>query len=416
MYYGDFIEDATVDMVWSTHDSTGLPITQSDLVAGDVIIFKDGSATQKTSTNGITVTTDFDSRTGLHLISLDTSNDTGDAGFWVAQADYQVAIDAVTVNGIIVRFWVGIFSIENRSADVRRVGGAAQTAGDLAAMITTLDTVADGIKAVTDLIPNAGALSDIATILVDTNELQTDWVNGGRLDAILDLVATTADLLDKLGAVDEAAAAGDPSSTESVMQYVKQLVNALLGTTGIVTYPAEAAPANGVSIAEVLRAVHADVTGLAGAAMRGTDSASLASVATEARLAELDAANLPVDIDAILVDTGTTIPALLPAALVGGRMNSDVGAKTGNVALSAQEKLDVNAEVDGAFTTQIADSIPADGVIATREQGIYMILQVLTEFAISGTTLTVKKVDGSTTLMTLTLGDDTNPTSLTRAT
>ena len=40
--------------------------------------------------------------------------------------------------------------------------------------------------------------------------------------------------------------------------------------------------------------------------MRGTDSAALASVATEARLAELDAANLPADVDAILLDTGTS--------------------------------------------------------------------------------------------------------------
>lgn len=42
-----------------------------------------------------------------------------------------------------------------------------------------------------------------------------------------------------------------------------------------------------------------------GTAMRGTDSAALASVATEARLAELDAANIPSDVDAILADTGT---------------------------------------------------------------------------------------------------------------
>jgi hypothetical protein len=40
--------------------------------------------------------------------------------------------------------------------------------------------------------------------------------------------------------------------------------------------------------------------------MRGTDNAALASVATEARLAELDAANLPADIDSILDDTGTS--------------------------------------------------------------------------------------------------------------
>ncbi len=76
----------------------------------------------------------------------------------------------------------------------------------------------------------------------------------------------------------------------------------------------------------------------------------------------------------------------------------------------------VNTEVDNAFTTQVADSVPSDGTRATREQALYMILQSLTEFSISGTTITVKKVDGSTTLMTFTLDDATNPTSRTRAT
>ena len=59
---------------------------------------------------------------------------------------------------------------------------------------------------------------------------------------------------------------------------------------------------------------------------------------------------LDTSVASILEDTGTTIPSLLPAALVGGRMDSDIGAKTGNVALSAQEKLDVNTEADTALT------------------------------------------------------------------
>ena len=42
-----------------------------------------------------------------------------------------------------------------------------------------------------------------------------------------------------------------------------------------------------------------DIAAIPTTAMRGTDSAALASVATEARLAELDAANLPTDIAAI---------------------------------------------------------------------------------------------------------------------
>ena len=51
-----------------------------------------------------------------------------------------------------------------------------------------LDLLLDAVKAVTDLLPDAGALNDLATILVDTNELQTDWTDGGRLDLLLDLV------------------------------------------------------------------------------------------------------------------------------------------------------------------------------------------------------------------------------------
>ena len=268
------------------------------------------------------------------------------------------------------------------NVNVTEVAGTSQTAGDLAALVVTADAAIDV------------AVADLAN--------GTDGL--GALKALLDAVATTADLLDKLGAVDEAAAAGDPSATESVMQYVKQIVNVLIGTTGVVAYPAEAAPANAVSLAEVIRAIHSDVTGLAGSAMRGTDSAALASVCTVARLSELDAAtggkmanqvdvveadtdailvdtaNMQpklgapagadmsadiaagkVDTAAILVDTGTTIPGLLPGALVGGRMDADVGAKTGNVALSTQEKADVNAETVDVLKTD---------TIAQRAQGL----------------------------------------------
>lgn len=76
----------------------------------------------------------------------------------------------------------------------------------------------------------------------------------------------------------------------------------------------------------------------------------------------------------------------------------------------------VNAQVDLAFTTQMADSVATDGALPTREQAIYEIVQFLTERAVSGTTVTVKKVDGSTGLMTFTLDDGTDPTSITRAT
>ncbi|MHC4508014.1 MAG: hypothetical protein ACYTAO_03520 [Planctomycetota bacterium] len=56
----------------------------------------------------------------------------------------------------------------------------------------------------------------------------------------------------------------------------------------------------------ILDIIAADVVNLDGAAMRGTDNAALASVCTEGRLAELDAANLPANIDTILANTAAT--------------------------------------------------------------------------------------------------------------
>lgn len=102
-------------------------------------------------------------------------------------------------------------------------------------------------------------------------------------------------------------------------------------------------------------------------------------------------------------------------SLTGGEIDVNVASED-NIDFGATKKLSLNTEVDNAWTTAIPDSVPADGTIPTREQALYMIVQGLTEFAISGTTVTVKKVDGTTTLVTYTLDDATNPTSRTRAT
>ena len=72
--------------------------------------------------------------------------------------------------------------------------------------------------------------------------------------------------------------------------------------------------------------------------------------------------------------------------------------------------------LDVGLTTAVADSVPADGSRPSIAQGIYILVQRALESAVSGTTLTVKKVDGSTTLLTCTLDSATAPTSVTRTT
>ncbi len=153
----------------------------------------------------------------------------------------------------------------------------------------------------------------------------------------------------------------------------------------------------------ILDIIAADVVNLDGAAMRGTDNAALAATAltdvtwTDVRagyLDELAAANIPADVDAILADTNELqtddVPGLIAA------LNN----------ISAADIL----------TTQLTESYAADGAAPTLTQSLMMIQQILGDFSISGTTLTVLQVDGLTTAATFTLSDATNPTSLTRAT
>lgn len=166
----------------------------------------------------------------------------------------------------------------------------------------------------------AQAGTDIDAILADTNELQTDWADGGRLDNLLD-------------------------------------------------------GASAPSAATVADAVWDEAT--SGHTTGGTFGEQAKT-----------------DIDAILADTNELQTDDIPGTL------------------SALNDISVTDITQRA----IPDSIPADGTIPTIEQALYMIVQFLYERAVSGTTVTVKKVDGSTSLLTLTLSDADDPVSITRAT
>jgi hypothetical protein len=89
-----------------------------------------------------------------------------------------------------------------------------------------------------------------------------------------------------------------------------------------------------------------------------------------------------------------------------------IKAKTDNLPANPAAATDAGDALD----LILADSIPADGTRPSVRQALYMLTQFLCERAVSGTTVTVKKVDGSTTLLTLTLDSATTPTSITRAT
>lgn len=66
-------------------------------------------------------------------------------------------------------------------------------------------------------------------------------------------------------------------------------------------------------------------------------------------------------------------------------------------------------------TAAMAEAYAANGVAPTPVQALYAIHQMLMTFSIAGTSMTVKKLDGSTTAFVVTLNDGTSPTGATRA-
>lgn len=96
--------------------------------------------------------------------------------------------------------------------------------------------------------------------------------------------------------------------------------------------------------------------------------------------------------------------AITAASIATGAIDAD--------AIAADAVTEIAA---GVLTVAMTESYAADGAAPTLAQAVFAIQQFLQEKAISGTTLTVKKLDGTTTAMTFTLNDATQPTSVTRA-
>lgn len=115
-YKGDLQEDSTIEHLFSTHALAGGNIApSSSFEAADIKIYKGASSAEKTTTNGITMTSPFDSIVGVHQVVIDTSIDTGDSGFWEAGANYYVLLDPdETIDGQDVSIPLFDFSIENR--------------------------------------------------------------------------------------------------------------------------------------------------------------------------------------------------------------------------------------------------------------------------------------------------------------
>ncbi len=218
---------------FSTYDGgTGASMTMTGLAVTDVEIYKDASMTQRASDAGYTLIDtdgiDVDGITGIHGFSVDTGDNT-DASFYTVGAWFTVVVSSVTVDAQTVNFiaaqfrimaaesiaakpkvdvdaWLGTAAATPTVAgvpevDLTHVAGSTTDVSILATNVSNmendvdlvqadvtsikgyLDTEIAAIKAVTDLLPNAGALTSLAT----ASALSTV---SGKIDTVDDFLDT----------------------------------------------------------------------------------------------------------------------------------------------------------------------------------------------------------------------------------
>jgi hypothetical protein len=231
----DYALGATIHIKFTTRSfSTGVPTQLAgtpsiSIYPGDSTT-QLGPATVASPAAGITPVIDFDSVTGLNHVTIVATSGNG----YAANTDYAVMISAGTVGGVSVAGEVvGSFSLDKSAAAVdlaNATDGLGAIKTDTAAILvdtgTTLDAKIDVIDGIVD------------SILADTAELQADWVNGGRLDLILDARAsqtsvddlpTNAELATALGTADDAVLAA-VATTDGKVDAIKAKTDSLTFT------------------------------------------------------------------------------------------------------------------------------------------------------------------------------------------
>ena len=308
MFAGDFAVGQTVDLKFTTRRfTTGAPFTLAGTPA--VAAYPDNSVTQITA--GITLSVDFDALTGLNNVRVVATAGNG----YAAGTSYALVITAGTVDSVsVVGEVVGSFTLE-RGAAFGRLGApaGASVSADVAAVKV-----------------------DTAAILVDTGTTLDGRIPaalvGGRIDASVGAMAA--------GTVTAAAIATDAIDGDAIAASAVTEIQAGLSTLTAAQVNAEVDTALDTAIPAVNTAGSANdvLLDVVNARLLGTIAAGTHTAQSGDSFARLGApvgASMSADVAGVQSDTDN-IQTRLPAALVGGRMDSSVGADVLGLALSTQ--------------------------------------------------------------------------------
>jgi hypothetical protein len=271
-----------------------------------------------------------------------------------------------------------------------------------------------------------------------------------NLDAQLDALPTAAENADAVWdeaiaghagagstgeALSAAGAAGDPWITALPGSYTAGQAGYIVGTNVNATVSSRATQTSADSIKSVTDILNGMIETGAGSptyyrytdgaleqAPTGGSAPTASAIADEVQTRTIAAVTTvnglaanTVTAAALAADAVTEIQSGLSTLTAAG-VRTAVGLASANLDTQLDALPTASENATAVNTMTLTESYAADGATMTPAQAFYMIWSLLAERGISGTTLTAKKLDGSTTSMTFTLDSATTPTEQTRAT
>ncbi len=189
-YLGEFTPGKTISRRFNSHKADGTPSTFSGSAA--LTVYKQGSSTP--SASGVTLTTDYNSKTGLNNVVVDTSVD---GTFYAAGSDFDIAVASGLVDGVgVTGIVVGTFSLSSRAGlrptiadrtiDVSAGGEAGLDWANIGTPTATVALTGTTVGTTTNLTNLSGTFSGTTNVNV------TGWLGvapsaliSGRVDASL---------------------------------------------------------------------------------------------------------------------------------------------------------------------------------------------------------------------------------------
>lgn len=329
--------------------------------------------------------------------------------FPILDADGDLVTGATSLDSEVSKDGATFADCTNEATEIATSSGMYYL--DLTATEMTADTVAIIVKTAT----SGAKTTPIVLYPSGTVVPEFGIVRRGTPQSITSTTTT----------IDASAAFGDNvlagmvlgvyGSTQAYWQY--RAVNSNVGSTDVITHDAWTTTPSGTLTYIIY----------AGAPMSSTTT--LSNNVTQVAGSTAAATSLKNVLTGVGGETLTaTITGNRTGTLTGnitGNLSGSVGSVTGAVgSVTAGVTVTTNNDktgyalsnsgIDGLFTRALTESYATDGAAPTVAQALFAIQQFLQEKAASGTALTVKKLDGSTTAMTFLLNDADSPTSITR--